>query len=483
MCADGVLAGTGSGVVDKAEYKKAMDKLTADVTNKKLGNVVSLDLIKKAFKENNGKSSAADFIKAVTDYIADAEAGRPLKIDKNSFLGKYVSRSDKNNELLRYVRQNRIGLGENVGKIDDRFREMQKKCNKRWDFQSNRCMEEAINKAYPTEQKQEDRREIMTPVSDKTSQGLSELAGEIIPAAAAEKAKKKAVDAAIKKINNGQASAAEIRALRATLNKARNSSSFDEAVTKFQKEKAIDAAIKEINKGQVSDAEIKALRATLSNAYGSPSFNQTITKFKSEHPVTGGAGGTGGSFGSPADSNNPGLESNVDFIKILTNLTADAKSIFKLTTIISYVIGFWLVIAALMGLRRSELGSSGSQGGGIAGPIIKFFIGIALIYLPSTIDLTVSAFWGSGGANTGSLAYATIQSPFEVFRDAAIMIVRLIGLVAFISGFVELAHSSDQQAQPGSVAKGMLRVFGGVLALNVVATIRILGGVFGIKIL
>lgn len=170
----------------------------------------------------------------------------------------------------------------------------------------------------------------------------------------------------------------------------------------------------------------------------------------------------------------------IDFISILKNLKFSSDSVFKLTTAISYGLGFWFMIAALMDLKQHGQ-SGGGQGASMTGPLIKFFVGVALIYLPSTVSSIAATFWGEGGS---IIAYSEKGgSVLETFKTTAITIVRLVGLISFISGFMELAHSSDQGAQPGVVAKGVFRVFSGILAINVVASIKILEATFGITIL
>jgi len=172
----------------------------------------------------------------------------------------------------------------------------------------------------------------------------------------------------------------------------------------------------------------------------------------------------------------------ISFIDILKNLKLSSEAVFKLTTAISYALGFWFMIAALMDLKHYGQ-SGGAQGNSsMSGPLMKFFIGVALIYLPGTMSSVITTFWGEGSV----MAYPDNKdgsNTLEIFKVTAITIVQLIGLISFINGFVVLAHSSDQGAQPGTVAKGIFRVFSGMLAINVVATIHVFEVTFGITIL
>jgi len=447
MYADGVLArGWYPNPLSQEAFNAQIEKLVAYAKQNKLENVVNIELIKLRAQDKMSENDRKRFLKAVGEYIENGKNGGPLKIGGDHFLGGAVRGDDLDKELIRYMKTNRIGFGKEDGSYDDRYGKLKKKCDKGSSWNVMHCLETEINKEYPDAQKQEDRRKVLSGEADKTFKMLSDKFKNITPSA--DEVAKAKRDAEQKK-----------------------------------KEEDIDKIIREMDarldeNDPMKYIKLEGMRAELGKHYGTPFFEVKKRLFNSMYPAK--SDNNNNNNNNYNNDNNQGTATKIDFIKILTNLTADAKSIFRLTTIISYVIGFWLVIAALMGLRRSELGSSGSQGNGIAGPIVKFFIGIALIYLPGTINLTTSVVWGDAGAVKSILAYAAATpSPFEVFRGTAIAIVRLIGLIAFISGFVELAHSSDQQAQPGSVAKGILRVFSGMLALNVVATVRIIGGVFG----
>ena len=60
-----------------------------------------------------------------------------------------------------------------------------------------------------------------------------------------------------------------------------------------------------------------------------------------------------------------------------------------------------------------------------------------------------------------------------------IMIVQFIGLVAMLRGFLILTKVTGQGAQPGTVSKGMIHIFGGILAVNIVRTVEIAINTFG----
>ena len=75
---------------------------------------------------------------------------------------------------------------------------------------------------------------------------------------------------------------------------------------------------------------------------------------------------------------------------------------------------------------------------------------------------------------------ASLSDPFSPTRAGAIAIVKAVGYVSFVRGFVILAHSTHQGAQQGTVGKGILYIVGGVLAINIGATIKVIQNSIGI---
>ena len=82
------------------------------------------------------------------------------------------------------------------------------------------------------------------------------------------------------------------------------------------------------------------------------------------------------------------------------------------------------------------------------------------------------------------LAYAPISSnnsSLDVLfgQDSAVgaslsIIIQTIGLIAFIRGWVLVARSASQGQPPGGTGKGLVHVFGGILAMNIVGTIQVI---------
>ena len=107
-------------------------------------------------------------------------------------------------------------------------------------------------------------------------------------------------------------------------------------------------------------------------------------------------------------------------------------------------------------------------------------VGILLLYLPTTIDVSVVSLSLGTGAES-LLAYTPKSTdPFGPVKEGAIAIVRVIGYISFVRGLVILSRSGDQtSAQQGGVGKGFLHIVGGILAINILATISVISNTLG----
>lgn len=173
-----------------------------------------------------------------------------------------------------------------------------------------------------------------------------------------------------------------------------------------------------------------------------------------------------------------------DLATMLTNLSASFDNIWFLCVSITFVIGFSLTVRGVMMysiLARQTMSSA--QKGEIAGPLVHIVVGIILMYLPSTVDTSLITVFGKSDVSqaTDLVAYQALSGieQWNAISDVIVKYVKLVGLIAFIRGWVILSKMGHAGAQPGSMGKGLIHVIGGVLLLNIVDTFNILAETFG----
>lgn len=170
-------------------------------------------------------------------------------------------------------------------------------------------------------------------------------------------------------------------------------------------------------------------------------------------------------------------------VDILTNIASNMESVERLVSGAAYLIGIVFAIKALLSLKelgetRSAQSSSGKSS--VKEPLMYFLVAAMLIYLPTGFQVMMNSTFGYSNV----LAYAPINSNNSTLdilfgQDSAVgaslsIIIQTIGLIAFVRGWVLIAKTASQGQPPGGTGKGMVHVFGGILAMNIVGTLQII---------
>ncbi len=175
--------------------------------------------------------------------------------------------------------------------------------------------------------------------------------------------------------------------------------------------------------------------------------------------------------------------SSMDVGAAVNNLTGAFSSLTNLVIAISYITGVALVFRGFAMYRAfGQHITMQSKGGEVAGPMVFIVVGAMLIYLPSTLGSSMITIFGTETADTSSLlSYSPNEGGqnWENISEVLRSYMNLIGMIAFVRGWIILAKMGHPGAQPGSVAKGITHVVGGVLLINIVATVNALKQLFG----
>lgn len=167
----------------------------------------------------------------------------------------------------------------------------------------------------------------------------------------------------------------------------------------------------------------------------------------------------------------------VNFQTMLQNLASSYGDLWKLVTATAYVLGFALIMKALYQLKiYGEMRTMMSSNASIKTPLTYMFAGTMLIFSPeafSVINMTLFATPSPIHWSDAHLKGWTAES-----TRAAIGMVQLIGLIAFVRGWLYIARAGDQGGQP-VVGKGLTHIIGGVLAINILQFKDVLWATFG----
>ncbi len=182
-----------------------------------------------------------------------------------------------------------------------------------------------------------------------------------------------------------------------------------------------------------------------------------------------------------------------DLQTILTNVSNVIVPLTAMVLMISYAAGIFMVINALTQMKKfgNMQSATQTQPGEIGGPLLKLIVGAVLIYLPNSTDAftnsllgTTASIFGYGSINyqnvgTGAsiLGYvggSTLGQQWQALGNTLVLYIQFIGLLSFIKGWFIMSHAAGHGAQPGSLAKGLTHIIGGIIAINFVGIVSII---------
>lgn len=165
---------------------------------------------------------------------------------------------------------------------------------------------------------------------------------------------------------------------------------------------------------------------------------------------------------------------------ILNNLAASLDPVERLITGAAYLIGCAFIFKAIYSLRvYGESRSMMSQNTSLKEPLAYMMVGVILIYFPTALQIFMQTSFGYQNV----LQYAPVNSSnatLDMFGSGSSvgrplsMIIQVIGVIAFVRGWVLIARSASQGQPPGGTGKGFMHVFGGILAMNIIGTLQMI---------
>tara|TARA_R110002110_G_scaffold404606_1_gene623036 strand:+ start:40465 stop:41007 length:543 start_codon:yes stop_codon:yes gene_type:complete len=178
------------------------------------------------------------------------------------------------------------------------------------------------------------------------------------------------------------------------------------------------------------------------------------------------------------------MSASFDLATAITNLSASFENLQRMIVAISYVIGVGMVVKGIMMYRVfANQSMSSAQRGEFAGPLVWIVIGVLLIWFPTTLDSTLLTIFADStlGDSNELIAYLPTSGAdqWKSLSEVIVKYVKLIGLIAFLRGWIILSKMGHSGAQPGSIGKGAIHVIGGVLLINIVDTVQVLATTFG----
>lgn len=169
---------------------------------------------------------------------------------------------------------------------------------------------------------------------------------------------------------------------------------------------------------------------------------------------------------------------------ILKNIASNVEPVQKMVTGSAYVLGLVFAFKALYSLKvygeaRTMMASNAS----VKEPLMYLFVAAVFLISPQAVSIFLTSTFGTGNI----MQYGPTNGESPLFGTASelakplVMIIQTIGYIAFVRGWILVARSSAHGQQPGSTGKGIMHVFGGILAINIVSTLQIVNNtIYGV---
>lgn len=157
---------------------------------------------------------------------------------------------------------------------------------------------------------------------------------------------------------------------------------------------------------------------------------------------------------------------------MLVNIAKSIPNLMQLVTAFAYVMGMYLIFAGILRLKHfGESRTMMSQEHSLKGPLILLTIGALLLYLPTAVQVGLSTFW----TEPNPYGYLQEKDQWSQFLNVCYLIVQFIGTIAFIRGLLTLSHLGGHGGnQPGTFAKGLTYVIGGILCINIYQFVQVI---------
>ncbi|MBA2657032.1 MAG: type IV secretion protein IcmC [Tatlockia sp.] len=168
--------------------------------------------------------------------------------------------------------------------------------------------------------------------------------------------------------------------------------------------------------------------------------------------------------------------------EVLNHIASNLLPVQRLITGAAYLIGLAFAFKAIVSLKsygesRSAMSSGNAN---LKEPLMYILVAAIFIYLPTGVAIMLQTTFGTSSL----MQYASVNSQISginiLFGSGSVVgrpltiIIQTIGVIAFVRGWILIARTASQGQPPGGTGKGLMHVVGGILAMNIVATLEII---------
>jgi hypothetical protein len=153
---------------------------------------------------------------------------------------------------------------------------------------------------------------------------------------------------------------------------------------------------------------------------------------------------------------------------ILDNVIPHLREWWRVIHIIFYALGFGLLVFSLGRYPRDKRQEAGSRA------LLGTVVGVILLNTPAFLNAMATTVFNQDSIE--SLTYSPPAHEAQTYVQFSVYVVALVGLIGIGRGVYMLKRSSSEG---GQFERGVVHIFGGILCVNFVEFLRILGVTLG----
>jgi hypothetical protein len=143
-------------------------------------------------------------------------------------------------------------------------------------------------------------------------------------------------------------------------------------------------------------------------------------------------------------------------------------TIKALITLAGFILFFWTLLQMSGNRERRSWGRH----------IFALVAAVLLININPLLDSLARSLFGTDSIQ--SLSYQPPEHPARFYIQFAIYLIAIIGLIGIARGILLL---KDSGSQPGRLSVALVHIFGGILCVNLVTTLKVMGRSLGREVL
>lgn len=184
-------------------------------------------------------------------------------------------------------------------------------------------------------------------------------------------------------------------------------------------------------------------------------------------------------YGQPHIGGDPSSLLWVDVTHMLASISKEIPVLVRFIVAFSYTMGVCLVAAGIIKLKSFGHNTvMMSTQANATVPMVYVFVGTMMVYFVTILN--VGSMTVLASPTDSLMRYTSVNeaSPFTGVINVVVMIVQLVGYIAFLRGWFILMKVGSNNS-PGTLGKGVVHLLGGVLAANIMTTWAVLMQTFG----